>query len=51
MRKAAFRCAATPPPQTPAPIGALERQYVTVAIGRIVAVKVLGALAAMQISY
>ena len=37
--------------KTPPPIGAMGRQYVTVAIGRIVAVTVLGALAAMQISY
>ena len=35
----------------PAPIEAIGRQYVIVAIGRLIAVGVIGALAAMRISY
>jgi hypothetical protein len=37
--------------KTPTPIGAIGRQYIAVAVGRLVAAGVLGALAALQIFY
>jgi len=37
--------------KTPSPIGAIGRQYVTIAIGRLIAVGLLGVMAAIQISY
>jgi len=37
--------------KTPSPIGAIGRQYVTIAIGRLIAVGLLGVIAAIQISY
>jgi hypothetical protein len=37
--------------KTQAPIGALGRQYITVAMGRLIVVGLRGAMAAMQISY
>jgi len=36
---------------TPAPIGTLGRQYITVATGRMLAIGLLGMMAALRVSY